>query len=136
VHEGDGVRKSIQPQLTERHPIRPDRVVHHLRWIQIQQRRPRNTVEALEQEHDRHIAVHHASARSVPMVSVNFGQTADDEKADDEEDFGEDGGGLAAPLRDQMCAGERAKEAPDVQHDVGFELREVVDYACGGEFGA
>lgn len=51
------LRKTVQGQLREGDTIRAYRVVHYLWRIQVQQWRPRDGIEALEEEHHSYVAV-------------------------------------------------------------------------------
>ena len=116
------LRKGVQGELGKGETVGADGVVHDLGRIQVQQRGPGDGVEALEEEHDGHVAVDQAVGRGVGVVGVHLGEPADDEQADDEEELGEQRGGLAAPLGDELGSEDGAEEAPHVQDDVLFTL--------------
>lgn len=77
-------RKHIKHQVGESKAIRANRIIHDLRRIQIEQRRPRDGVEALEEEHDGDVAIDEARRCSVWVVGVLLRQATDYEQAGDQ----------------------------------------------------
>lgn len=77
-------RKHIQHQVRESNAIRPNRIIHDLRRVQVKQRRPRDGVEALEEEHDGDVTIDEARRCPVRVVGVLLGQATDYEQAGDQ----------------------------------------------------
>jgi len=75
------LRERIQHEGCERHAIGADRVVHDLGWVERQERRPGDGVKALEEEHDRDVAVNQALGSSIRIICIHLGQSADYEQA-------------------------------------------------------
>jgi hypothetical protein len=76
--------------------------------------RPSNRVEALEEEHNSHIAVHEAFGSAVWVISVLLGKTSDDEEANDKETLGENSSWFAAPFCCKVSPSKTAAQAPYV----------------------
>ncbi len=112
------IRQGVEHELGEGQSIRPDRVVHNLGGIQVQQRRPGYRVEALEEEHDGHVAVDEALRSPCLVVGVHFGEPADDEETYRNENLGQECRRLATPLINQPSADQGAGKTPNVQDDI------------------
>lgn len=96
-------------------------------------------VESLEQEDARDVAVDEGVGRNDivdRVVVVNLAQGADNVQSRNEEELAHQRGRLAAPAHQQLGSRHGTHKAPDVEHDVGFELGESAGDSGRGELGA
>ena len=72
----------------------------------------------MEEEHDRHIAIYEALGSTSRIVRIYLGKPSNNEEADDEENFGEEGGRFTPPASGKISTSDGASQTPYIQNDI------------------